>query len=349
MTSLRGPAPLHRPHTLPDTLTGVFDVAAAQAGGTLRRQYLIGGHRVNLHFAGPSLLPLVEAFAHLAVDSSIPPVATVLLADEASTGLALPLPEGLETEGKAGTTWYLPGPGGTCFWYLCEHGAGMFDSARRVGLFWAHDAERLPLYEYGSPLLRQMHWLFSTTNCQLIHGAAVGTAAGGVLLAGRGGAGKSTSAMACLLGGMKYVGDDYCLVAEEAELWAHSLYSTGKLRWGNLERLGAGLPTPRDPAGEKALYFLRGRFSGQICTGLPLRAVVIPQVTGNRDTRLRPATPAEAFLAAAPSTVGQLPGESAASYQRIARIMRRLPCHVLEAGEDLPQIPQALCRLIEGG
>ena len=68
----------------------------------------------------------------------------------------------------------------------------------------------------------------------MLHAAAVGTADGGVLIVGRGGVGKSTTALACLAAGMKYVADDYLVVQLDPEPRAFQLYGTAKLEASQL-------------------------------------------------------------------------------------------------------------------
>ena len=59
--------------------------------------------------------------------------------------------------------------------------------------------------------------------------AAVGQAAGGVLLVGAGGSGKSTCALSCLTSDLLYAGDDYVAVELRPEPRVLSLFCSGKL------------------------------------------------------------------------------------------------------------------------
>src|SRR5437764_8660463 len=109
-----------------------------------------------------------------------------------------------------------------------------YDADRQIGLWWTQDYDRLPLYERAAPFLFLFHWWHSLScddSC-LLHAAAVGTSdRGALLLAGRGGSGKSTTAVACLLDGWwRYLADDYCVVRLGPEIpTVHSLYCSAKL------------------------------------------------------------------------------------------------------------------------
>ena len=64
---------------------------------------------------------------------------------------------------------------------------------------------------------------------QLVHAAAVGTDEGALLITGRGGVGKSTTALACLEAGMQFLGDDYVVVGLDPEPQVYRLYGSAKL------------------------------------------------------------------------------------------------------------------------
>jgi hypothetical protein len=107
---------------------------------------------------------------------------------------------------------------------------------------------------------------------------------GGVLLAGRGGAGKSTTAIAAMLGGLSYAADDYCVIEAEPQPVAHSLYNSGKLSWSGLHRFPQLCGTPAHGSnGEKALFFLCALHPERLALRLPIRAVLLPDIHDGPD------------------------------------------------------------------
>src|SRR5436190_545935 len=80
----------------------------------------------------------------------------------------------------------------------------VFDRTRRLAVVWVWDARTLAAADCCRPLLRLLHWWLADQPWQLVHGAAVGAAAGGVLVTGVGGAGKSTTALACVSAGWRH-------------------------------------------------------------------------------------------------------------------------------------------------
>ena len=65
-----------------------FTRATDAVGGVIDRWFMIAGRPVVLRFAGPRLLPLAEAFEHLAcAPQPALPALTIHLWDRASTGI----------------------------------------------------------------------------------------------------------------------------------------------------------------------------------------------------------------------------------------------------------------------
>lgn len=92
------------------------------------------------------------------------------------------------------------------------------------------DARTMPWWERATPLRASLFWALGGAGRHLVHAGAVGDLErGGALLAGSGGSGKTTVALACLQAGMRYVGDDYLLLRSGAPTVAHNLYTTAKI------------------------------------------------------------------------------------------------------------------------
>ncbi len=129
-----------------------------------------------------------------------------------------------------------------------ERALSLYDPARALALFCVDDPAALPYWEHGAPLRALFHWLMEDRGRCLVHAAAVGRSDGGLLIVGRGGSGKSTTALSCLghdLGGagtrLSYLSDDYGIVEPSPgpgqPARAHSLYSSAKLHHDQVTRL----------------------------------------------------------------------------------------------------------------
>jgi hypothetical protein len=211
--------------------------------------------------------------------------------------------------------------------------------------FLKRDASPLPYWEIGSPFRYILHHWFAFRGIQFVHGAAVGTEQSGVLLAGKGGSGKSTTSLLCAKAGLLYASDDYCLADPKTGV-LFSLYNTGKLKGPeDLQRIPDMTGRSRNPDGfehegsGKAIFFLQEVWPERVSSGFPLDAILIPRISGGRDSSLERCSAADALTALLPSTIAQLPSSCAADCERLAEISSKLPAYFLHLGTDLEQIP----------
>ena len=105
----------------------------------------------------------------------------------------------------------------------------MLDLRQNIALYWLRDAQQFFYFETGAPLLTILNWWMGSHGKQMVHAAAVGTSEGGVLLVGKSGSGKSSTALACLDSKLLYAGDDHCFVETKPKPYAHSIFCSGKL------------------------------------------------------------------------------------------------------------------------
>jgi hypothetical protein len=335
------------------TVCQAFQQAEEALGGPIDRFYAIGAYTIRLRFAGPALIPFITpAIEHLAAQPVPGPALTVCLWDSASTRTKMPPPpwssDDYISRGE------IRGYNDECIQTVFSLGSGilnMFDIAQSVALFWIQDAESVPYYETGAPLRTILHWFMRNHERQFVHAAAVGTSKGGVLLAGKGGSGKSTTTLACLSSELLYVGDDYVLLSGEPAPYVHSLYNSAKLDSNSVQRLPHLVPNISNydmlPE-EKALIFLKDHYPDKVATGFPVRAILIPRITGLPETRLAKSSPAEGLRALAPSTIFQLPGARSDDFQNLIGIVKQVPSYDLELGTDLFRIPKVISDLLYG-
>jgi len=344
-------------------LEAAFEEAAARAGGAIEREFTVAGGRLRLRFAGGALIPgTVRALAHLAApDDGAPPAFTVRLWDSASTGRPLPL---LVTSllRLLRTTWRADrDTPGEVFAYTDRRVRTAFygpdllsvaDLERRAGVYWLADASALPYYETGAPLRTMLHWWLAGPKRHLVHGAAVGDARGGLLLVGKGGSGKSTTALSCLGAGLLYAGDDYALLDASGEPpVARSLYQTAKLKGpADLARFpalapllcNAGRIAAREGAdAEKPMLFVGDARPDLLARELPIRAIVLPVYEGGTRCEVEPATARAAFEAIVPSTLEQLPVVAPEMVRLLASFTRSTPAFRLRLGGRPDDVAEA--------
>lgn len=332
-------------------VTEAFQQAVQATQQSLNYFYCISGDILCLRFASIALAAqLTPALAHLATAPHASPTLTVNLWDRCSTGVALP-PLPAKMQEPAANPWgsYAHSTRFQAFWQPSYQLFTMLDRQQNEGIYWVQDAQQVPLAEGSAPLLTLFHWWLGQQKKQIVHGAAVGTATGGVLLVGKSGSGKSTAALASLNAGLSYLGDDYCLVTATPTPTVYSLYSSGKVHFADQSRFPR-LQIAQNPnsyaAADKMIYFFADAFADQLIPSLPLKAVLLPVIRSTSTSTLREISPASALLALGPSTVFQLVGEKRQTFQHLGQLVQQLPCYRLELGPAIDQTAHLITALL---
>jgi hypothetical protein len=330
-------------------LRAAFREAEARAPAE-ERPFRIGGHQVLLRFAGPDVLQAVApAFAHLAAPVAQEPELMVDIWDSASTGAAPPERPGVDPESAAGAFYFFEDPPLRGVFQPGMEALSAVDLRANRAWYWVADPGALPYWERAAPIRQILHWWMATRGHQQVHGGAVGTPDGGVLLVGKGGSGKSTFALASLVSELQYAGDDYTMVSIRPRPWVHSLFNSGKVDPENLWRvphLEPAVSNAEHLATEKAVVFVAQHFPDRLIDGFPLRAIVLPTITGASRTRAAPTSRAAALTALAPSTVFQLHTAGGHALRYMARLVQEVPAYVLELGSDVSETPEVILALL---
>lgn len=319
--------------------------AVAARTGTVQRDYRIGGHSVHLDFAGEAVLPAIEpALAHLAAPPGDAPDLTIRIWDSYSTGVPIPAPRGPGGAESASDDAVLSA------YHVVPQILSLYDRGSSEAVWWVPDARSVASNEIASPLRTVLHWWARDRGLQFVHGGAVALGGRVVVIAGPSGAGKSTTTLACLLGGLDYLGDDYVLVSTSGPKTVHSLFSAAKLKPEQVHAFPDLLPhltNAGDLATEKALWFVHRDFPRRTRASGRAVAVFVPRVTGRRDSAIVPIAPGTALAALAPSTIVQLSGADQGSLTAMAAFVSGLPAYRLEAGTDLPGVAATVRAFLE--
>ncbi|MBE9125522.1 MULTISPECIES: serine kinase [unclassified Coleofasciculus] len=331
-----------------------YENAENAVGGSVDCFYRIGGYVIRLRFAGSALVPyLTPALAHLAIEPVPEPALTICLWDSQSTNTKMPPPpwQGQHHLKRGEIYGFNDERIHTTFqWGVSA--LSLLDRDRNLGVYWVNTSEQIPYWETGSPLRIIFHVWMRQRGIQMVHAGAVGLPSGGVLLVGRGGSGKSTTALCCLNSELFYASDDYTLLASEPSPTALSIYNTGKKKSDDVERLPflkSVISNSDRLDTEKALYFLYEHFPEKIISSFPLKALLIPRITGKTDTSLTPTSSTVGLAALVPSTIAQLPGAGKEACQMMMRIVKQIPCYSLNLGTDIGQIPDVILKLLSQG
>jgi hypothetical protein len=329
-------------------MEGAYAAAAGRLG-VVERSFRIAGRDIRAKFAGPALLPTIEpALAHLARTAGQErPSLTVHLWDSASSKVEVPrAPAQDPTESAPAESVAAV----RTSYHLVPKILTLYDASSRSAVYWVPDASAVPSNEIASPLRTLLHWWARDEGLQFVHAGAIGLGDSAVLVGGPSGSGKSTTALACLLDGLDYLGDDYVLVDDQSAT-IYSLYSAAKLQPEQVTafpELRAALTNADRLGTEKALWFVHDSHGHRTRAAATAVAVLIPSVTHGQQSTLKPVGRGTALAAIAPSTIAQL-SATEGSLAAIARFLGRIPAYRLEAGRDLTGLARTVRELLVGG
>jgi hypothetical protein len=228
----------------------------------------------------------------------------------------------------------------------------VFDRARRCAAIWTEDSSRLPDWERSFPLRTLLNWLLASSPATLAHAAVVCEGERGLLLAGAGGSGKSTTTVACLGIGLATCGDDFVAVTGGTVPRAHALFDTIKLDERSLalfRGLAAQVANPDPPPGTKARIHLSDLDPSRLRASCSLTAIVVPRVAPGETTRIAPLPKTAALRALVPSTVFLTRGAEIETAAKLGALVRRLSTWELRIGGAPEEAAQALRTLLATG
>jgi hypothetical protein len=343
-------APFGLPRTVADSFS-TFRRAVEKLGETVA-DFHVADSRIRLRVAGSSLLNVFAALFHRRIaPSEATPRLTICAFEGSTSGLVPSIVaelDGMADPAAQVSIWRNPGL------QLLRHrrplsSLEVYDASTRVGLFYLEDVRKMGAADYCRPLHQFFRWWQADGPWQPIHAAAVAGPAGGVLLGGKSGSGKSRTALICARAGWRYAGDDLVLVRSRPEPWAENIYSSARLADDSLARLGefrsaafaSGARTD-----EKTDLILDRLLSREQFAGFSVQAILLPKVRQGPETTFRPASRADTLLALAPSTM-IVDGGDAGTFARISEAVNALPAYWLDVGGDIDGIPEAIENLLK--
>jgi len=174
----------------------------------------------------------------------------------------------------------------------------------------------------------------------------------GVLLIGKSGSGKSTSSLACLCGGLDFLGEDYIglEITPKGSVIGHSLYNSVFLERAHLRRFKELSPyviVGQHTKEEKATIVLSEAFGPQLKPSVPIRALGLTRVNGQSlKSQFRFASKGEALLGLGPSCLFQIPSRGAESFPKLVELTNLVPSYHLDLGSDLNTIPSIVGKIL---
>jgi hypothetical protein len=321
-----------------------FDRAGLKSGEIIEHDYQLGRFSIRLRFAGQELIPFfTPALSHLEIDPITKPDLTIHLWDSQST--ATPMPHPPWTKDDYMHFGLIRGYNNERINTLFMNALHMIDLKQDQAVYWVPDSGNIPYYHTIRPLRTIINWWLNQHQHFIVHAAAVGLPEGGVLITGKGGAGKSTTALACVGAGIQYAGDENVVISSSPEPYLHNLYCSGTLDADDIDRILAIKPYLSNAsklAYQKAIYLFHDDDQKILSKGFPIKAILIPEVSGKVDTTIQARSVSQSLIALAPETLFQLPGAGAEHFQAMVSLIKQVPCYTLELGSQIVQIPNVI-------
>jgi hypothetical protein len=311
--------------------------------------YVLAGQPVRMRIVGRKLAEFMDLpFAHLrSEDAHLPvPGLTVELWDQSETKISCQI--GLTRDDLDLHPNLKRSADGRYASYQLQHSLVCLDRHSGFMVGYASNAEELSLYERGRPLHVPLSLWHKSLEMPLVHAGLVSKNGRGVLLAGPGGSGKSTSAVMCAYAGFDYLSDDLVglELSSDGRFVGHSVYNSTFMEPDHLNRfplLNRHAITGRYPFEKKHLVLLSQIASLKFERSCRIEAIVLPRVLHAPTSRLRPISKGEALLALAPSSL--LVGERSyglEGFDKLSRLVQQVSCDRLELGGALDEIPRVL-------
>ncbi len=342
-----------------------YNDAVQNVGSVEEFHVQIAEKTINFQFAGNSLISKVtRALKHLEIDKIDDPDLVIKLWDSESTQRPLPLLINTVKDcipyaawlKKIGRREEVYPFSNDRFLSSLQWGSEiltLLDKERNQCIYWVENVDKIPWFEVGAPIRTVFHWYFSSTKSQMVHGGAVGNEKGGVLLAGEGGSGKSTTALNCLKDGMLYASDDYVLVDTKNQPKTYSLFQTAKVKTkDDIERFPefeSWVTNPRgvEESDEKPMLFVGENKPKQMAKEIPINALVFPKFIAGEKCHYERISEQKAFRGIAPSTINQAPFAGEECVKMLANLVRELPAYYLKFGEDQESLSQTIKQIIK--
>lgn len=223
------------------------------------------------------------------------------------------------------------------------------DVASRRGIMWLADAADVPPWEEAAPFKMILHWLIGASTGTFLHGGVVAHEGRGLLLAGPGGSGKSTTVMAAVAAGLRTCGDDLVVVDDAAGWTAHAAYDAVKFAPSAGGRVpDAFARAPARPCGDKLLVRYSDVSPGSLMQHTPLVALAHCVLAGTPTSSITPLDPAAMLRALGPPTAFLLRGTERDTLRKAAAAVRSLPTFMLALGREPAEAAAVVARWLEG-
>jgi hypothetical protein len=216
----------------------------------------------------------------------------------------------------------------------------LYDGRRALGIVHATSASAVPPWTDRAPFRTFIGWWATDRSMAMMHASCVATDRGAALIAGRSGAGKSTTAMSCVGAGFDFLCDDACIVELDAADGpvVHAVYGRAKLDPESVARLGF------EPAPDGGALIVD---PPRAVREARARVVLMPEIVGGRATCVEPIPRTDVLRTLVHGSILEGGGLGGRALQEMTRVVKELPCYRLLLGTEVSGVSDAVAAAIE--
>ena len=207
-----------------------------------------------------------------------------------------------------------------------------------------HDLNAIDNDALAKPMLRILIGLLHKKGVVVAHAALLGGREYGMLITGKGGAGKSTISAAALDGGLSFAGDDFIAIEQREDgFYGHSLYGSVLL---DATSSPAAQPLRRTlrPAhsGFKAMIDVGQNFRPQLQRTLKIDAIAVPEISAEPNSRLALRSRGAIARALMPTSIFASPWREPSRAATLFDMVANLPAYTYFSGAEFRSIAAPL-------
>ena len=199
--------------------------------------------------------------------------------------------------------------------------------------------------------VRLISQIVRTEKSALIHSAAVGIDDKGILVCAKGGSGKSTLSVSCLINNFQYVSDDYLILNKvNDKLYASPIYSIITLSpkiYKQMVNLKSEFMCNNY---DNTKYILNiSSYDDELERKLPIKAIVFPNIANVQEPSIEKTNKNRALTQLVFSTATQMNNDNDTSYIKLLiSLIKDLDFYQINLSQNLNKNVEVLKKFIKG-
>jgi hypothetical protein len=337
-----------------ESVAALTSKAFASINPTEEREIILAGLPIRLRFAGkcmiPSIMPAIEQLVTCTKSEILE--YQIDIWESTSTNTDFPqAPCGIESIQVRGELSGFKSERYETAFFSHARMLTVLDHHNKYGIVCFANSNDIPAFELACPLRGIFSWIIRRQNMAMVHAAGVGNGNSSVLIGGNSGAGKSSTALRALMGGLNYFGDDICAISLNENLpQIHGIYSSGKVLTSNLHHfpsLKSSVFGHFDEEYEKELFFFNKAFRPFLGISGNLSAVIIPHQDSTIPIGFQPISFAKALSVISSSSKLLFPDAGNETLLLLSKIFHQIPCYQFNLGNNPALIAKVLTDFLD--